>query len=514
MRHMLRFIAAITAAIVFAAGGAVQAQARNPLPPKTLPADVIDAHLGYQKQTTCSPTAKPGTSALLNALIATWGGASWGISRSCSVGGTSEHKEGRALDWRMNVASSSERARVDDMLAWLTANNGEVAYRLGVMYVIWNQRIWSIYYQELGWRKMADRGSYTANHKDHVHISLSWDGAMAQTSWWTGVPVASPLNSRCGVNGAPACLPLVARASATTWPYQPTVVPPFLPAPWTIPGIGGSPQVGRTLTAVPGTWVPEGAHLGYQWFSASTAVPDATGATYVVRAEDIGRSIKVRVTATKDGVATSRTSDVTTQTVAGVISPAPKPTIEGTAATEQVLTAVPGAWGPEPITLSYRWRRDGTSISGATRATYSPTAADVGHSLSVKVTGRRPGFTTRSTYSASVKVVKASFATTPTPAIEGPQQVGGQLTVATGTWEPSPTVFRYQWYRNGTAIPDATAATYRLGSRDLGTVVQVRVKGYRPGYTSVYLMSVAGDPVGADLASSVPTISADPVASP
>jgi len=136
----------------------------------------------------------------------------------------------------------------------------------------------------------------------------------------------------------------------------------------------------------------------------------------------------------------------------------------------------------------------------------------VGHSLSVKVTGSRSGFATRSTYTASVRVVKASFTTTPRPAIEGPQQVCGQLAVATGTWEPSPTVIRYQWYRNGTAITSATAATYRLGARDLGTVVQVRVKGYRPGYTSVYRTSVAGDPLGPSLASSVPTISADPVA--
>ena len=43
---------------------------------------------------------------------------------------------------------------------------------MGIMYVIWNQKIWSLYYSELGWRKMADRGGVTANHYDHVHVSV------------------------------------------------------------------------------------------------------------------------------------------------------------------------------------------------------------------------------------------------------------------------------------------------------------------------------------------------------
>lgn len=46
------------------------------------------------------------------------------------------------------------------------------ARRLGVKYVIWNQRIWSVERSGEGWRLMEDRGSATANHKDHVHISF------------------------------------------------------------------------------------------------------------------------------------------------------------------------------------------------------------------------------------------------------------------------------------------------------------------------------------------------------
>lgn len=42
--------------------------------------------------------------------------------------------------------------------------------RFKVMYVIWQQRINSL--DGRGWRKMADRGSITQNHYDHVHVSF------------------------------------------------------------------------------------------------------------------------------------------------------------------------------------------------------------------------------------------------------------------------------------------------------------------------------------------------------
>jgi hypothetical protein len=282
------------------------AVARTPAGPRALASVKIDAHLGYMPQTTCSPSAKPGAKAVLKLLIRAWGGGSSGISRRCSVGTRSEHKEGRALDWKMSVKKKSQRTRVNKALAWITANNGEVALRLGIMYVIWNQRIWSVYYPELGWRKMPSRGSATANHKNHVHISLSWDGAYHQTSWWTGTPVASPLNSRCGTHGARACLPLIGRGSKAL--PKADVPASFTPAPWIVPGIGGSPQVGREQRAVPGTWVPAGAALTYQWTSNGKPIPGATASTYVIGPEQVGREVEVRVTATVGGVATTRSS--------------------------------------------------------------------------------------------------------------------------------------------------------------------------------------------------------------
>ena len=51
---------------------------------------------------------------------------------------------------------------------YVRAHAGE----LGVSYVIFAQRIWTVERGGEGWRYMSDRGSTTANHYDHVHVSV------------------------------------------------------------------------------------------------------------------------------------------------------------------------------------------------------------------------------------------------------------------------------------------------------------------------------------------------------
>ena len=67
-RRLAAIVAAITATALLWAVPAPAASAKNPPPPTSLATNTIDAHLGYMPQTTCSPKAKPGTTAL-----AVWG---------------------------------------------------------------------------------------------------------------------------------------------------------------------------------------------------------------------------------------------------------------------------------------------------------------------------------------------------------------------------------------------------------------------------------------------------------
>jgi len=188
----------IAAALCLAllAGGVSPATA-DPLPPGPVspaPApDPIDAYAPYNPQSTCDPTVKPGTQYVLDMVISYYGvGRRSSTSRACSVEGTSEHKEGRALDWGLSIANPAEKAAGDAFVGWLTAvgPDGKVGYnarRLGVMYVIWNGQIWSNSSASAQWR------AYTGSnpHTDHVHVSLSWHGAYQRSSWWTGVAVPS-----------------------------------------------------------------------------------------------------------------------------------------------------------------------------------------------------------------------------------------------------------------------------------------------------------------------------------
>ena len=148
----------------------------------------IEPLAGYEPQRRCSPQAKPGTTAFANLLLRTYRSTrSLGISRACSVGGTSEHKEGRAFDWAVSANSAADRRRVQNLMRWLlqTDRHGNafaMARRIGIQYMIWNRRIWGAYSADSGWRP------YTGSnpHTDHVHFSFSWRGARKNSSFWQG----------------------------------------------------------------------------------------------------------------------------------------------------------------------------------------------------------------------------------------------------------------------------------------------------------------------------------------
>ncbi len=75
--------------------------------------------------------------------------------------GDMDHGSGNAVDTMI-----SSRAQGDAVASYVMAHAAE----LDVKYIIWRQRIW---YPSSGtWQGMADRGSITANHYDHVHVSV------------------------------------------------------------------------------------------------------------------------------------------------------------------------------------------------------------------------------------------------------------------------------------------------------------------------------------------------------
>ncbi|MFJ2033851.1 coiled-coil domain-containing protein [Streptosporangium sp. NPDC087985] len=110
---------------------------------------------------------------LVRQLIAQRFGPRFGIGCYRSDGGISgggEHPLGRACDFMLSSGggfpSATETARGHEIVAWAIKN----AQRLGIMYIIFRQRIWHV--RTGTWRMMSDRGGTTANHFDHPHISV------------------------------------------------------------------------------------------------------------------------------------------------------------------------------------------------------------------------------------------------------------------------------------------------------------------------------------------------------
>ncbi|HET9871438.1 MAG TPA: SH3 domain-containing protein [Propionibacteriaceae bacterium] len=80
-----------------------------------------------------------------------------------------DHPSGLALDLMIpNYTTASGKALGAAVAAWGQKNQAT----LGIEYIIWDQQIWSVRRAAEGWRFMADRGGDSANHKDHVHITV------------------------------------------------------------------------------------------------------------------------------------------------------------------------------------------------------------------------------------------------------------------------------------------------------------------------------------------------------
>jgi hypothetical protein len=109
--------------------------------------------------------------------------------------------------------------------------------------------------------------------------------------------------------------------------------------------------------------------------------------------------------------------------------------ISGAVRVGSALTAT-GAWGPAPVTLKYQWKANGVALTGATAATYTPTTAVLGKTLTVTVTGSKAGFTTVAKTSAVSVKVAVGVLTAPVPTISGSPTAGSVLTVVPGAWGP------------------------------------------------------------------------------
>lgn len=86
-----------------------------------------------------------------------------------------------------------------------------------------------------------------------------------------------------------------------------------------------------------------------------------------------------------------------------------------------------------------------------------------------------------------------SFKLRDKPRIKAPRSVrsGHKLVAVSGTWRPAPTSVRYQWLRDGKALPRMTKVRYRVKKSDRRHRLSVRVTVSRSGYKSTSVVTRA-----------------------
>ena len=170
--------------------------------------------------------------------------------------------------------------------------------------------------------------------------------------------------------------------------------------------------------------------------------------------------------------------------------------ITGTAMEEQILTANTTSLGGSG-TISYQWKRNGTTNIGTNSSTYEIQNADIGSTITVTVT--RSGYSGSVTSAATATVVANTLPElTGSVTITGTAKVGQTLTVNTTSLDGTGTI-SYQWKRGnsssaaGTNITDATASTYTLVAADESKYITVTVTraGYAGSVTSSATTAVA-----------------------
>ncbi|GAB6985416.1 hypothetical protein JCM10369A_19400 [Nocardioides pyridinolyticus] len=161
------------------------------------------------------------------------------------------------------------------------------------------------------------------------------------------------------------------------------------------------------------------------------------------------------------------------------------PSITGTAAVGRVLVCSEGTWiapgGPAggTVEFTYRWRRDGARIPGATAPTYAVVQDDDGTALDCVVRAENH-FGYREATSLPITVGGGTGGgdrptNTTRPAITGSPTVGATLACDRGVWTGTSPTFSYQWRRDTAPIADATSPSYTVVAADGGTTLTCTV---------------------------------------
>lgn len=263
-----------------------------------------------------------------------------------------------------------------------------------------------------------------------------------------------------------------------------------------LPGIAGTPKQGLTLSETHGSWSNDAPTVySYQWLRCTAAggscmpIPGATAASYSPDVGDAGATLRVQEVATNPwGTSSPAASAPTSAVQSGVPVTSTHPTVNGSPVEGASLTEAHGLWTSNgAITgYAYQWMRcaaGGTScaaIRGATQASYSLTAADVGSAIAVTETAvNRYGPSASAQSAATTRVATGVPVDVALPTLVGTPVEGQTLSAVRGVWSNNPSSFAYSWQRcdaggRSCRRTGRTGTAYRLSPTDIGHTLRVQ----------------------------------------
>jgi len=227
---------------------------------------------------------------------------------------------------------------------------------------------------------------------------------------------------------------LIVPAGGTLVAYAGANVGVGTPASTSAPTIIGTPVIGQAVGADVGTWSALPSSYAYQWSrcdaggGSCASIGGATAESYTPTNADIGATLELSVTASNASGTSAPTTSVASSTVPPPIpTNVTTPTISGSPAQGQILTASAGSWTQFPTSYGYQWldcRQGSCEIDpGATSSSYVVAPGDIGAQIEVRVTATNAGGTSTAATSlptAATSLPIATLTTTGPPSLTTP----------------------------------------------------------------------------------------------
>ena len=406
----------------------------------------------------------------------------------------------------MNVSAQSGDPDWKQSPTGLTVSAGDEAGELEI--------IWDANSQDS--KTLSDyRVTWTPDGEDFKHAS--------ETGW-----SAYPTSNQLTVTGLDAGATYQVRVRAryddnkrSRWSdaVSGQTAPPTNTAATGQPTITGTAQVRETLTAIMSEIADDNgltnAVFTYQWIHSANDseayISGATASSYLLSSDDLGHSIKIRVSFTDDdGYTESLTSIATALVVMPPnVAATGQPTVTGTVEAGDTLTATTSSIsddnGLKNAVFTHQWVRSANGadadITDATGSTYVLTQEDIGSTIQVQVSFTDDdGYSETLRSNATAAVQEPTTTPVPPDAPHIARSSHDVLVSNTGqTWIGNPS-------------PDDRAQAFTTGTNSAGYVLTSVVIGYNDAdddefTASIWTTDASGAPSALKYSLTAPTFS-------